>query len=202
MSHPIQCRCGTLQGAIADARDVNRVVCYCRDCQAFAYFLGRAADVLDERGGSDIVQTLPRKLSFTRGQEALACMRLTPKGLLRWYARCCNTPIGNTLATPRVSFIGLLHSCLESDGKPLDEVFGPVRAWVNTKSARGEPKPKVVGMGTAASWFVKTTLRARFNGDYSRTPLFHTDTGTPITSPRVLTEVEHAHVMSAVRAAL
>jgi Family of unknown function (DUF6151) len=200
MSHPLQCRCGTLQGVIADVSNVNHAVCYCRDCQAFAYFLGRAADVLDEKGGSDIVQILPRKLSFTRGSEALACMRLTPKGLLRWYASCCNTPIGNTLATPKVSFIGLLHSCLHSGDKSLDEAFGPVRAWVNTKGARGEPKPKVVGMGVAVRWFLGTTLQARLNGDYRRTPLFQPDTGKPVVTPRVLTEAEHANVMSAVHA--
>lgn len=201
MSHALQCRCGTLQGVIADGRGANRAVCYCRDCQAFAHFLGRAADVLDERGGSDIVQILPRKLTFTRGTEVLACMRLTPKGTLRWYASCCNTPVGNTVATPKWSFIGLLHSCLESDGQSLDAVFGPVRAWVNTKGARGEPKPKVAGMGPVVKWFLSTTLRARFNGDYRRTPLFHMDTGQPVVAPRVLTEVERANVMSAVQAA-
>jgi hypothetical protein len=190
-----------LQGVIADVRGANRAVCYCRDCQAFAHFLGRAADVLDERGGSDVVQILPRRLTFTRGREVLACMRLTPKGLLRWYASCCNTPVGNSLATPKWSFIGLLHSCLESDGQSLDAVFGPVRAWVNTKGARGEPKPKVVGLGPAVRWFFSTTLRARFNGDYRRTPLFHADTGQPVVTPRVLTEVERANVMSAVQAA-
>lgn len=201
MSHALQCRCGTLQGVIADGRGANRAVCYCRDCQAFAHFLGRAADVLDERGGSDIVQILPRKLTFTRGTEVLACMRLTPKGTLRWYASCCNTPVGNTVATPKWSFIGLLHSCLESDGQSLDAVFGPVRAWVNTKGARGEPKPKVAGVGPMVKWFLSTTLRARFNGDYRRTPLFHADTGQPVVAPRVLTEVERANVMSAVQAA-
>ena len=96
MSHPLQCRCGTLKGVIANPRSGNRVVCYCRDCQAFAYFLGREADVLDELGGSEVVQILPRNLTFTQGVETLACLRLTENGLLRWYAACCSTPIGNT----------------------------------------------------------------------------------------------------------
>jgi len=72
----------------------NRCVCYCRDCQAFAHFLGKVDAILDERGGSEIIQVLPRNLTFTQGIELLACMRLTEKGLLRWYAACCNTPIG------------------------------------------------------------------------------------------------------------
>ena len=110
MSHPLQCRCGTLKGSVESPKSGNRVICYCNDCQAFAYCLGRADDVLDERGGSDVIQILPKNITFTQGVEALACMRLTDKGLLRWYASCCNTPIGNTLATPKMSFIGLLHS--------------------------------------------------------------------------------------------
>jgi hypothetical protein len=34
-----------------------------------------------------------------------------------WYARCCNTPIGNTLVDYRISFIGLVHTCLQSPEK-------------------------------------------------------------------------------------
>jgi hypothetical protein len=203
MSHPLQCRCGTLKGLVADPHGANRAICYCKDCQAFAHFLGRPAEILDARGGSDVIQVLPRNLTFSQGVEALACMRLTPKGLLRWYAGCCHTPIGNTLATPKVSFIGLLHTCLETDRPSLDDAFGPVRAWVNTKSARGEPKPKTAGTAKVGAWFFGTVLRARFNGDYKRTPLFRADSDTwiPIVTPRVLSEEEHEKVMSAVRVA-
>jgi hypothetical protein len=34
-------------------------------------------------------------------------MRLSDKGLLRWYARCCNTPIANTPANYKASFAGI-----------------------------------------------------------------------------------------------
>jgi hypothetical protein len=177
------------------------VVCYCKDCQAFAYFLGREKDVLDERGGSDIVQVLPRNVTFTQGIGSLACMRLTPKGLVRWYAGCCKTPIGNTLATPKLSFIGLVHPCLHNSNESLDEAFGPVRCWVNVRSARGEPKPKSSGLGTAIGWFFGSVLRARFNGDYERTPFFDMGTHTPIVAPQVLSTEEHTKLMSVVRAA-
>jgi hypothetical protein len=201
MSHPLQCRCGTIKGLVADPRNVNRAVCYCRDCQAFAHFLGNVDAILDERGGSQIIQILPKNLTFTQGIEALACMRLTEKGLLRWYAGCCNTPIGNTLATPKFSFIGLVHNCLESPGASLDESFGPIRAWVNTKGAKGEPKPALKGQGATVGWFFKAVLRARLNGDYKKTPLFHPDTAKPVVTPRVLSAGEHSNVMNAVRAA-
>jgi hypothetical protein len=200
-SHPLRCQCGTVQGVVSDPRNANHCVCYCRDCQAFAHFLGRADAVLDERGGSEIIQVLPKNLAFTQGTGALACMRLTQKGLFRWYAACCNTPIGNTLGTPKISFIGLVHNCIDSGDRSLGDSFGPIRARVNTKSAKGDPKPEGVGMGPATWWFITRVLRARLNSDYKHNPLFRADTGRPIVDPRVLSSSEHTGVMDAVRAA-
>jgi hypothetical protein len=201
MSHPLQCRCGTIRGVVNDPRDSNRVVCYCNDCQAFAFFLGWEKEALDERGGSDVIQVPPKNITFTQGIEALACMRLTDKGLLRWYASCCKTPIGNTLHNPKFAFVGLVHSCLDGAGPPLNDSFGPVRGWVFTKRARGNPKPKQAGIGSSAAWFIRAILKARLTGDYKRTPFFLPNTATPIVTPRPLTRTEHANVMSAVRAA-
>ena len=198
-TYPLRCQCGTVRGVLAHLEKANRVVCYCHDCQAFPHVLGQASRVLDARGGSEIIQVLPKNLTFLQGAEALACLRLTPKGLLRWHSACCRTPIGNTLATGKMSFIGLVHSCLDDDGGSRDEAFGPVRSWVHTRGARGEPKPKEAGMGTAVGWFLRTTLRARLNGDYKLTPFFKADTGAPVAVPRVLSAEEHAQVMAAVR---
>ena len=225
-SHPLQCRCGTLKALVHDPRNSNHAVCYCRDCQAFAHFLGRADEVLDERGGTEVIQVLPKNVVFTQGIEALACMRLTPEGLVRWYAACCKTPIGNTLATPKLSFVGLVHTCLEGAGavpdhpsagradsssgavsiekaapRTLDEVFGPVRCWVNPSGAKGEPKPKQAGLLGVLGWFLGTVVRARLNGDYRKTPFFDPVTGRTVVQPRILTEAERAEVGEAVRAA-
>lgn len=197
----VGCRCGALEGVLANPRGGNRVVCYCSDCQAFAHYLGNVREVLDERGGSDILQVLPKNLSFTRGADRLACLRLTPKGLLRWYAGCCRTPVGNTLATPKLSFIGLLHSCLRSDSPSLDEAVGPVTAVVHTQGAIGDPKPQTVGTGRTVAWFLRNALKARMNGDYRLTPLFRSDSGAPVVAPHVLGAEELARVKQAVRAA-
>jgi hypothetical protein len=199
MKHPLRCRCGTVKGFVSDPQRANRVVCYCKDCQAFAHFLGRESEILDELGGSEVIQTLPKNVTFTEGMEALACMRLTEKGLFRWYAHCCNTPIGNTLGTFKISFVGLVHSCVESPDRPLQDSFGPIRTWANTNGARGNPKPKAVGMGATILWFVATTLKARINGSYRQTPFFVVDRGTPVATPRVLSSQELASVMQAVQ---
>ena len=125
MQHPLQCRCGTIKGWVSDTESANRVVCYCRDCQAFARFLGQESATLDAQGGSDVVQTLPKNVTFTQGADALACMRLTEKGMVRWYAGCCKTPIGNTLENYKISFVGLLHNCLEAPEHPLQVCSAP-----------------------------------------------------------------------------
>jgi hypothetical protein len=198
LNHPLRCRCGKLKGYVSQPERVNRALCYCRDCQAFAHFLGRADDILDSQGGTDVIQTLPARVTFTQGQETLACMRLSKNGLIRWYTACCNTPIGNTLPNFRMSFIGLIHSCLESTGGALDRSFGPARMRVNTKSAKGEVKSN----SGRATWGILRVLamvaRARIDGSYKRTALFSVDTGAPIVTPKVLNRSERDDLMKAV----
>ena len=198
MQHPLQCRCGTIKGHVSRPELANRVVCYCESCQAFAHYLGSAPDILDSQGGSDVIQVLPKNVSFTQGSDALACLRLTDKGLLRWYAVCCKTPIGNTLESSKLSFVGLLHSCLNGSGTPIGNSFGDVRARVNTQSALGLPKPKTAGLGRIVWWFVTTVLKARVDGTYKQTPFFFADTGKPRVSPHVLSTEELAGVMALV----
>jgi hypothetical protein len=188
-----------VQGLLVNPGRASRVVCYCHDCQAFAHFLGQADRVLDPSGGSDVFQVLPRNLNFTQGAEALSCVRLTGRGMLRWYAGCCCTPIGNTLSSPRLSFIGVIRPFIALADPALDEVFGPVRARVHTAGATGGARLTDTGRGRVAAWFLRTIIRARFNGDHRHTPFFHPDTGAPVVTPWVLSGDEHARVMDAVR---
>src|SRR5579883_2663382 len=118
----MRCRCGEVRGWVANPspRTVNRVVCYCDDCQAFAHHLGRA-DLLDSHGGSDIVQVAPASLTFVQGQERIAGLRLTPKGIYRWYASCCNTPVGNTV-TPAIPFVGIVAQAFENGAQRPDDL--------------------------------------------------------------------------------
>ncbi len=193
--HPLQCRCGTLKGRVAEPGSVNRGVCYCRDCQAFAHFLGEGSEILDELGGTEVMQTLPKHVTFEQGVDALACMRLTEKGLLRWYANCCNTPIGNTLPNYKFSFVGLVPSCLRVAGTNLDGSFGPIRMRVNTKSARQDPKPKQAGTLATIARFGAQLAKARIDGSYRITPFFDAANGTPVVTPRVLSPEEHAAIL-------
>ena len=189
MNHPLQCKCGKVKGYVAHAERADRVVCYCKDCQAFAHFLGEYG-ILDEKGGTDIIQALPLDVNFKEGTDALACMRLTPKGLLRWYTSCCNTPIGNIMENFRISYVGLVHNCLDNSGMSLEDSFGPVRAHVYMKSARGEPKPESMGLFAVFFRVMRRLVMARIDGSYKSNPFFVPGSGTPIVTPKVLSQAE------------
>ena len=173
MNHPVQCRCGTIKGYVVPGI-ARRAVCYCKDCQAFAHFLKRADTVLDEHGGTAIVATVPKQVHFTQGLEALACMSLSGHGLLRWYASCCNTPIGNTPRDFKMPYVGLIESCLKSNSPSLQESFGPVRMVLNTKCARGRVKSTPVSNLVGMLGVMKSVIGTRLSGAYKRNPFFET----------------------------
>ncbi|KAM3091924.1 DUF6151 family protein [Phormidesmis sp. 146-35] len=198
MAHSIRCNCGKLKGTLHRNDYVNRCVCYCADCQAFARFLKRENEILDERGGTSIIQTIPANIAFDEGIENLTCMRLTANGLLRWYAVCCNTPIGNTPPNLSTSFVGLIHNCLSSDQSSLDRAFGSVRMHVSTKYAIGKDKPKSTGLLSSTLRIIGMVLKARLDGSYKRTPFFVLESGAPIVTPKVLSDQELKVVMDAV----
>ena len=199
MSHPLACRCGAVRGSVAPDPPFNHVVCYCRDCQAFAQFLGRAEEVLDAHGGSDIVQMRTKNLTLTQGADRLASIRLTPRGPLRWYTTCCNTPIGNTALTPRISFVGLITACLAKE-PPVAASFGPVVMRGFTSGYRGEPKPPRGSLLTLIRRLVGITFPARLDGSWRRTPFFDAASGRPVAEPRTLDSDEHARLLAAVDA--
>lgn len=176
----LSCKCGALKGVLhgASPSTGTRVVCYCKDCQAFARHLGAHA-VLDAQGGTDIYQTLPRNLEIISGAEHLACLRLSPKGLLRWYAKCCNTPLCNTLANHKFYMVGVLTSTAEA-GK---DALGPIRAQVNVDGAVGGGV-KSKGQLKAVVDILSRQLGAMI-WKRTETPLFD-DGGTPTVAPTTL----------------
>jgi hypothetical protein len=192
----IRCSCGAFAAVAHDVsgKTGNRCVCYCNDCQAFAHFLGRADEFLDAHGGTDIFQMSPAQFQIIGGGEHLACMRLSPGGLLRWYAACCNTPLGNTLISPRLPFVGLNRGCFHfSAGSSADEALGPVRARVHGRFATGDTKdldahPKAP-LGIVLR-LVRLLTRWRLQGAHRRTPFHHASSGEPTREPRILSREE------------
>jgi len=200
MEHKIQCRCAKVQGKLSRPVRLTRTVCYCQDCQVFAHFLQQPTEILNAQGGTDIIQTLPCYLHFSQGSEYLACVRLSPTGLLRWYTSCCQTAIGNTLPDQKKSFVGLIHCCLQPQAPAtLDSSFGPVRAVVNTAGARGDSPVAAFGLPKVLWTIIRMMLLARLSGGYKNTPFFHAQTGLPVVEPRVLTKAERQALQAAVQ---
>jgi hypothetical protein len=197
MDLPLQCRCGRVHGV---ARAVSpssglRFVCYCTDCQAFARFLIRP-DVLDRAGGTDIFQMAPARVKLTAGADALRCLRLSGQGVLRWYADCCRTPIGNTASTARFPLIAIIHSFMvhELGGPSRDEVLGPPLCRIYGRSALG-PLPPDAPAPPSVRIFLRRASKLigwRVRGVGAPSPLFDERTSAPRAVPRVLTPSERA----------
>lgn len=131
----LRCACGAIEGRVTRTEVATRALCYCTDCQAAARLLGEPGRILDDRGGTDIVATLPRHLVFTRGIEHLRCLSLSARGLLRWHCDRCRTPVGNTPRDPKTSYVGIVRTCLAGSASEIDAAFGPARIVLNAKSA-------------------------------------------------------------------
>jgi hypothetical protein len=191
MRAELRCRCGEVRGFVADAapRTVNRVVCYCDDCQAFAHRLGRA-DLLDAHGGSDIVQVAPGALTFVQGQDRIAGLRLTPKGLFRWYTTCCHTPVGNTVS-PTIPFVGVVVQAFDDGAQRPDDAFGRPVGAILGKFAIGEPPAGSKGISLALMLrAIRLVLGWRLRGRAWPNPFFRRDTRAPIYPVTVLTAAE------------
>ena len=182
----IACRCGQVRIGLAAPSWSSgmRVKCYCKDCQTAARALG-AEDVLDAAGGTDIWQTTPDQLDIRAGADQLRILRLSPRGIFRWYAACCDTPICNSLPRLGLPFAGVILR-----GPVLAQVearVGRVVAHVNTAGAvRGKGAPGAdVKFGLAGMAVLRRMAACLISGRATRSPLRQAD-GTPIAKERVL----------------
>lgn len=140
MTLSLHCECGQVEGTVEPGHAYTRATCYCKDCQAYARWLDKPG-LTDAHGGTDIVAMNPQAVRITAGARRVACMSLSDKGLLRWYASCCHTPLGNTPRDGNTAYVGMVAVALSPSGA-VDEAFGPAeRTRINVKSAQGEVKP-------------------------------------------------------------
>ncbi len=185
------CACGALRGTARGVAPAvgNRLVCMCDDCQAYAAYLGRD-DIVDDAGGTEVFQLTPNRLTFASGTDQLRCVRLTAKGLMRWYADCCKTPLANTLAARRVAFAGVPVMALHP-AEARDEALGPVRARINGRYAR--PDATDAGHARAPLGLIGRSLRLFAAGmvrrAYAPSPFFDAD-GHHVCEPGVLSAAE------------
>jgi hypothetical protein len=190
---PLSCKCGQVRGLASqlDPHRLSHVICHCDDCQAYAHFLQRS-DLLDTYGGTEIFQMTPAQLTLSEGVHQVRCMRLSPKGLLRWYAGCCNTPIANTMPSPKVPFMGAVTAFIEASALPRkDDALGPVIVRAFGKFAKGGIPPG--GHAKAPASYIFRSLRiflgAWLKGQHVPSPFFD-GTGKPVVQPKVISKEE------------
>lgn len=165
MTLPLKCRCGAVRGEMQPNRAFTRATCYCKDCRAYARFLGQTG-VMDEAGGTDVVPTAPATVRLTAGVEHVACMSLSPKGTLRWYAACCRTPLGNTSRNTGLPYLGLVTACMDATPQQLDAAFGPARACViNSESATAPVRAMPLAFAWGGLRIAAGMLTARLRGE-------------------------------------
>lgn len=149
-----------------------------------------AGELLMARGGTDIFQTTPAALEITKGHEHLACLRLSPRGMMRWYTSCCDTPVFNTLGTTKVAFVGVLVSALKETTAA--RAIGPVIAVANTIYASAGPEPlREFGINRAGFNIIARHFSALLRREAKKSPLIDA-TGQPIVTPRVLSKQERS----------
>lgn len=194
MTLTLRCRCGEVQGTVDPAAAYTLATCYCRDCQAFARFLG-ADGLLDAHGGTDVVPMAPSGIAFTRGLDRIACMSLSGKGLLRWYADCCRTPLGNSGRKPTPFYFGLTTACLDATDATLDASVGTRgRIVLFPKHAQGHVDPTPVRYLSGGIAIGCNILLAKLQG--RRASPFFDPHEQPIRTPQVLTLEERQRLQN------
>lgn len=178
-----------------------RLTCMCEDCQTYAHWLGRAGDMLDRWGGTDVFQMTPAQVEIGGGRERLRCIRQSKRGAQRWYAGCCKTPVGNSLG-PKLPFLGLHHLFMDhdGDGRPRDEVLGPILARCNARWAQGDPPPDAYDR--APLWVTGRSAWVLLKGwarGARRPSPFHGERGRPIAELEQMSLEERNRLRAIVR---
>ncbi|MDA7964264.1 DUF6151 family protein [Ruegeria sp.] len=181
---PFSCTCGSLQGHITKRgmSSGTHVVCFCRDCRAAQLYFGQPDPA---PGPVEILHMTPEDIVIDQGAEHLAAMRLSPRGMLRWYADCCNAPLVTTPASPKLPFGGFIVKRL-ADPAPL----GPVttRGFVPTPGG----KQKHQKLRYAVIGLLKRIVASRLSGRWKTSIFFDAETGQPTVTPTVLSKSERA----------
>lgn len=182
----LSCSCGKVRGKTKSVNGSSgtRIMCCCDDCQSFAQHLKQDASMLDQYGGTDIFQMPISNIKITQGVEQISSIRLSTKGLYRWYAACCNTPIGNSMGAG-APFMGVIHNFMDN-ASTRDEELGISRGHVQTKFAKQEVPADLKGSS------LKIILRSlckllvwKIKG-LNKPSVFFNNKGIPINKPNIL----------------
>ena len=182
---PFQCDCGCITGTLlgVSPSNGNRIDCSCSDCRAAENFA--APDSGPKSGPVHLFQTTPAQVRFDTGLDHLAVFSLSPKGVLRWHARCCGAMLFNTLRTPKLAFAAFF-----TDRAADADRLGPVKTRANIQNDDGTSRHE--GYRHALTNLARTAIPARLTGAWKTTPFFDPNTLMPVRDVYVLTKDERA----------
>lgn len=192
MEMNIECDCGAVKGTVESKHLKGyRATCLCDDCQAYAHYIQRA-DTLDANGGTDVIPVMPSHYALQSGIGNLKCVRLSPKGMFRWYASCCNSPMGNSMPTQKIPYLGVPERVFAKkySAEQIEKEFGPVLERVQAQFAKGTLPPlsqKKVSL-TFLLRVLKFIIFAKLTGAGKPSPFFNN--GEPIAKPYILNKRE------------
>jgi len=132
-----------------------------------------------------VLQVPLSSIDITQGMEKVQSLRLTRKGLYRWYTNCCNTLMGNTVSA-KIPFFGIIHSFYHKDIKR-DELLGPVRGAVGLEGAKsGFVKPSHFSSEFGVNLRVVSKLLVWKLKGYSKPSAFFDENGKAISKPIIV----------------
>jgi hypothetical protein len=186
------CSCGAVTGTVTGVtrRNSRRLSCMCDDCQLYAHFLGSADRMLDALDGTELSYATQSRVFIRCGVEHLQAVKLSEKGMLRFYTSCCRTPVAN-VPHPKMAFVGIPRSFMQHDAVARDEVLGPLFRRFQGRFGRGE-LPVGAHLGTPLLPWLAAMISVTWDsltGKYSPSP-FHDASGNPVVAPRTLTPTE------------
>lgn len=153
----VSCTCGAVAGIVRGVTQANsrRLSCMCDDCQVYAEYLGRADEILDQSGGTDLSYATQDRVEVVAGRERLRGVRLYPAGMLRVYTACCRTPVAH-VPSAKMAFVGVPHLFMRAGpaGITRDALLGPLVLRLQGRHCRGE-MPEGSHPGTPAGPWAK-----------------------------------------------
>jgi hypothetical protein len=164
----------------------------CDDCQAYARYLGHPDAILDANGGTDFYYPTPAQFVIRAGRDQLRCVRLSARGLLRWYTACCRTPVAHTVDSGRVPFVGVPRSFIAlPDDAQRTALLGPISFRVRARYGKGTlPRDASPGVPLRALLLGYTLLLFAWLRRKHKPSPFFDDRGQPVIGATILSSAE------------
>ena len=183
----ISCDCGSFKARLKSfpKNTPGRLVCYCRDCQSFLHRIKRA-DVLNAFGGTEVIPAYPKEMELLSGAGNLKCYRLTPQGMYRWTAGCCNSPIANTRRN--FPWGGIFYTAYTAHNPDALNELGDIKASIFGRDAlQGAPgriSDKIVFREMLV--VMPFVIKGKILKMHQASPFFESDGKVPISEPVIL----------------